>query len=149
MVSIPSNKSEQLKKKGEIIDCFLLCPPPPLTAHPKSRLINSYNSCFLPRECTARSHQNKEKKNLHLKCSIIQPTLTKIVPAKCHGSCVPHAKHTADGKTETGGTKIKNHPLCLVCECTVIRIKKNILNASLPAIFTRDLLVIVLRQLSQ
>ena len=124
MVSIPSNKSEQLKKKGEIIDSFLLCPPPPLIAHPKSRLINPYNSCFLPRERSARSDQNKETKNLHLKCSLIQPTPTKVVPAKCHGGCVPHAEHTADGKTETGGTKIENHPLCLVCGCTVIRIKK-------------------------
>lgn len=72
MVSIPSDKSEELKKKGEVIDRFLLCPPPPLTAHPKSRLISSYNPCFLPRECTARSNQNKEMKNVYLKCSFIQ-----------------------------------------------------------------------------
>lgn len=146
MVSIPSNKSEQLKNMGEIIDSFLLCPPPPLTAHPRSRLINSYNSSFLPTECTARPDQKKEMKNLHLKYSLIQPTPTKIAPAKYHGSCVPHAEHTADGKTETGGAKIENHSLCLACSCTVSRIKKTILDASLPAIFTRDLLTIALKQ---
>lgn len=49
------------KKKGEIINIFLLSSPP-FTVHLKSRLINSYNSCFLPGECAARSDQNKETK---------------------------------------------------------------------------------------
>lgn len=114
--------------------------------HPKSRPINSYNSCLLLRECTARSDQNKEPKNLHLKCGLMQPIPTKIVPAKGRGSCVPHAEHTAGGKTETGGTKPENHPLCLVCGCTAIKTEENILDASLPAIFTRDLLKIALKQ---
>lgn len=119
-----SKKSEQLKKKkGKIENIFLLSSPP-LTVHLKSRLINSYNSCFLPGEYAARSDQNKETQNLHLECSLIQATPAQIVPARCHNSCVPYAAHTADGKTERGVPRTENHPLCLVCGCVVICSKR-------------------------
>lgn len=123
MVYISSNKSEQLEKKpqnNKHIFAFFTT----THLHLESRLINSYNSCFLPGECAARSDQNKETKNIHLECSLIPTTPAQIVPAQCHNSCVPFAEHTADGKTETGVAWTENHPLYLVCGCVLISSKR-------------------------